>query len=94
MADDIAFTPVLADPPARKRGSGTGRPEGEAKQLARQHPNRWVLARIRPGRKRGSGMLDSAAEWDIAIRWIDGEPFGVDGVVTATYIRYMGDRRG
>lgn len=89
MADDIVFTPVLADPPARQRGHGVGKPEGPAKQLARQHPNQWVLARVRRGRKRGGGMLDSASEWQVAIRWLDGAEFGVDGDVTATYIKHV-----
>lgn len=88
MADDIAITPVLADPPPHRRGRGVGRPEGPAKLLARQHPNQWVLARIRSGHKRGSGMLDSASEWQVAIRWLDGADFGVEGPVTATYIKY------
>jgi len=89
VADDIVTVPVLADPPARRRGHGVGKPEGPAKQLARQHPNRWVLARVRSGRNRGSGMLDSAGEWQVAIRWLDGSEFGVEGVVTATYIKYV-----
>ena len=96
MADNIDFTPVLADPPARRRGHGVGKPEGPAKQLARQHPNKWVLARLRRGRKRGSGMLDSANEWQVAIRWLDGAQFGVNGEVTATYIKHVDQeaRRG
>ena len=90
MADDIDFAPVLADPPARRRGHGAGKPEGPAKQLARQHPDQWVLARVRRGRKRGSGMLDSATEWRVAFRWLDGADFGVEGDVTATYIKFVG----
>jgi len=34
-------------------------------------------------------MLDSAGEWQVAIRWLDGSEFGVEGVVTATYIKYV-----
>ena len=88
-ADRIDFTPRLADPPPRKRGRGAGRPEGPAKLLARQHPGCWVLARVLPGRRSGHGMLDSASEWEVAIRWLDGNEFGIDGVVTATYIRLV-----
>jgi hypothetical protein len=99
VADDIEIgrVPVLADPPARKRGHGVGKPEGAAKVFARQHPNQWVLARLRHGRRRGSGMLDSADEWQVAIRWLHGVQFGVEAeVVTATYIKFVGKeaRRG
>lgn len=89
MADDTSFTPVLADPPPRQRGHGRGKPEGPAKKLAREHPGQWVLARVQSGRKRGSGMLDSAGEWRVAMRWLDGSDFGVEGDVTVTYIKFV-----
>lgn len=91
MADaKLQIPPRLEDPPARKRGHGKGKPIGPAKELAMQHPGQWVLARVMPGRKRGSGMLDSAGEWRVAIRWQDGAQFGVEGDVTVTYIKYIG----
>ena len=41
-------------------------------------------------------MLDSATEWRVAFRWLDGADFGVEGDVTATYIKFVGQeaRRG
>lgn len=87
--DDIVWTPELRDPPARKRGAGKGKPIGAAKQLAMDNPGRWVLARVRTGKRSGSGMLDSANEWQVAIRWENGTKFGVEGCVTATYIMHL-----
>jgi hypothetical protein len=85
----IDWAPELRDPPPRKRGAGKGKPLGAAKQFAIDHPNRWVLARVRTGKRSGSGMLDSAHEWQVAIRWEDGYQFGVEGDVTTTYIMYL-----
>jgi len=89
MPDDIVWTPELRDPPARRRGAGTGKPIGPAKQLAMDNPGRWVLARVRIGKHSGSGMLDSANEWQVAIRWENGTEFGVECDVTATYIMHL-----
>jgi hypothetical protein len=97
VAEDIvAWAPELRDPPPRKRGAGKGKPIGAAKQFAINHPGRWVLARVRTGKRSGSGILDSAYEWHVAIRWEDGKQFGVEGDVTTTYIMYLGveARRG
>lgn len=88
---EIAFAPTLQDPPPRQRGKGAGRPIGPAKQLAIANPGRWVLARVREGRKAGHGMLDSAADWQVCMRWQDGAEFGVTGTVTCTYIKFGGD---
>jgi hypothetical protein len=92
----IDWAPELRDPPPRKRGAGKGKPLGAAKQFAIDHPNRWVLARVRTGKRSGSGMLDSAHEWQVAIRWEDGNQFGVEGDVTTTYIMHLAEeaRRG
>ena len=89
VADEIGWTPELRDPPARKRGAGKGKPIGAAKQLAMDNPGRWVLARVRTGKRSGSGMLDSAHEWRVAIRWENGNEFGIEGDVTATYIMHL-----
>jgi hypothetical protein len=96
VADDIAWIPQLREPPPRKRGSGKGKPVGAAKHLAMDNPGHWVLAKVRVGKRPGSGMLDSAASWRVAIRWENGEPFGVPGDVTTTYIMYLAEetRRG
>ena len=48
-----------------------------------------VPSQYRIGKRSGSGMLDSAHEWQVAIRWENGTEFGVEGDVTATYIMHL-----
>jgi len=86
VADDIVWTPELRDPPARR--GGKGRPIGAAKQLAMDNPGRWVLARVRTGKRAGSGIVHSPHEWQVATRWENGNEFGIEGDVTATYIMH------